>query len=120
TAMGKVQLSQHTFEELIELYPDKSLRQKTQYTVNTLNELWKQILTIQENGFIKEYQEAVESFNCIAAPIFNHEKKIIGGVSITILSTNWEEKQHIAQSEIIDLARRISLKAGFITPVKSL
>lgn len=120
TAMGKVQLSQYTYQELKDLYPSEKLIQRTEHTVKTVNELWEQILSIQEYGFINEYQEAVISFNCIAAPIINHENKIIGGVSVTILSTNWDEKHKIAQAAIVDLAHRISLKAGYLHPVKQL
>ncbi|KAB7707238.1 helix-turn-helix domain-containing protein [Bacillus aerolatus] len=119
TAMGKVQLSKYTYEELKALYPEEDLEPKTQYTVKTVEDLWKQIISIQEHGFIKEYQEAVENFYCIAAPIINHENKIIAAISVTILATNWEKKQAQAQAEIVDLAKRISLKAGFLASVKS-
>ncbi|MBU8877574.1 IclR family transcriptional regulator [Bacillus sp. FJAT-29790] len=119
TAMGKVQLSQYTYEQLKGLYPDETLEQKTKYTVKSVDELWQQILKIQKDGFIKEYQEAVEDFCCIAAPIINHENRIIAAVSVTILSTNWEDKQEVAHEEIINLANRISLKAGFLAPVNS-
>lgn len=119
TAMGKVQLSQYTKEELKALYREESLKPKTPYTITKVDELWEQIESIKENGVITECQEAVEDFYCVAAPIFNHENRIVASVSATILLSKWEEKKKIAEAEIIDLARRISLKAGFVTPIKS-
>lgn len=116
TAMGKVHLSQYSFEQLQELYLGKKLEPKTPYTVKTLRELWEQITSLNDSGFIKEYQEAVEGFICLAAPIRNHENDIIAAVSVTMLSNNFEKKQEQAEREIVDLARRISLKAGFVSP----
>lgn len=119
TAMGKVQLSQYTYDELTALFPESSLKPKTKNTVSHIDELWEQILSIKENGFIVEFQEAVEDFNCIAAPIINHENKIIASVSATILASRWEEKKIMAQAEILDLAKRISSMAGFTASINS-
>lgn len=118
TAMGKVHLSKYNFEQIKDLYEGKSLETKTPYTIKTLEELWEQITLLNEYGYIKEYQEAVENFFCIAAPVKNHENEIIAAVSVTMLTTNWEKKQKQAEREIIDLAKRISLKAGFLAPAK--
>lgn len=119
TAMGKVQLSQYTYDELKALYPEYSLKPKTKYTVSNIENLWEQILSIRENGFVAECQEAVEDFNCIAAPVTNHENRIIAAVSVTMLTSKWEDKRNMAQAEILDLAKRISLMAGFTAPIKS-
>ncbi|MGG1397421.1 IclR family transcriptional regulator [Bacillus salipaludis] len=119
TAMGKVQLSQYTYEELIVLYPEYSLEARTKFTITNVDELWEQLLDIKEKGVITEYQEAVDDFYCVAAPIMNHEDRIIASVSATILISKWEEKKEIAQAEVVDLARRISLKAGFVASIKS-
>ena len=117
TAMGKVHLSQYTYQELKALYPEDFLMKKTAYTVSNVEELWKQMVSIKEKGFFIEYQEAVENFYCVAAPIFNHENKIIASVSATMTISKWEEKKEIAQAEIINLAKEISLRAGFVSSI---
>jgi IclR family transcriptional regulator, KDG regulon repressor len=119
TAMGKVQLARYTYEEFKGLYPEDSLKPKTQYTVRNLEELWEQIVSVKENGFFIEYQEAVENFYCVAAPIINYEKRMIASVSATVPISKWAEKKDNAQAEIIELAREISLRAGFVTSIKS-
>lgn len=113
TAMGKVHLSKYSYEQLQELYSDKTLKPSTEQTVTTLEELWKQILLIREQGFIWENQEAVENFTCIAAPIRNYNNEIIAALSATMLSSNYKNKQNNAEKLVVDLAKRISLKAGF-------
>jgi IclR family KDG regulon transcriptional repressor len=114
TAMGKVLLSKYKYHELEELFAEKNLEAKTPYTIKTLDELWEQITSLKENRYIKEYQEAVEDFFCIGAPIYNNEGEIIAAISVTMLKVNWERKQKQVEKEIMDLARRISLKAGYM------
>jgi IclR family transcriptional regulator, KDG regulon repressor len=118
TAMGKVQLSQYTYQEFKALYPEDSLKPKTADTVRNLEELWEQIVSIKEKGFFIEYQEAVENFYCVAAPIINHENRMIASVSATMPISKWDEKKEIAQAEIINLAKEISLRAGFVASIK--
>ncbi|MBT2733543.1 IclR family transcriptional regulator [Bacillus sp. ISL-7] len=118
TAMGKVQLSQFTYEEFKGLYPEDSLKPKTQYTVRNLAELWDQIMSVKEKGFFMEYQEAVENFYCVAAPILNHESRMIASVSATVPISKWDEKKEKARAEIINLAKEISLRAGFVASIK--
>ncbi|WP_144555017.1 IclR family transcriptional regulator [Bacillus sp. X1(2014)] len=118
TAMGKVQLSQYTYQELKGLYPEDSLMPKTAFTVTNIEELWEQLVSIKEMGYFIEYQEAVENFYCVAAPIFNHENRMIGSVSATMPISKWDEKKELAQAEIINLAKEISLRAGFVSSIK--
>lgn len=114
TAMGKVHLSKYDFDELVELYSELSFEPRTSKTVKSLEELSMQIETIFENGFIWEYEEAVDGFVCVAAPVKNHENHIIAAVSATFLSNNYKEKREKAEQEVLDLAKRISLKAGYL------
>ncbi|MDR7240787.1 IclR family transcriptional regulator [Neobacillus drentensis] len=114
SAIGKIQLSQYTFDQLKELYQDTELESVTQNTVTDLNVLSAQLETAKRQGYICETQEAVPGFFCVAAPIYNHENKIIAGVSFTMLENSWNEKQDAAREEIIDIAGRLSKQAGYI------
>ncbi|MDR7080023.1 IclR family KDG regulon transcriptional repressor [Neobacillus niacini] len=118
TAMGKVQLSQYGYAHLKALYPEEKLEEITPYTVKNIDQLWVQLGKIRDNGFIGESQEAVIGFYCIAAPIFNHENKIIAAVSFTMLENSWKEKYELARDEIIKLANRLSLHAGYVVQSK--
>ena len=113
TAMGKVHLSKFSFEQLQNLYTDKTLEPRTSKTVINLEELSKQIASINDSGFIWEYEEAVDGFVCVAAPVKNHEDQIIAAVSVTMVVSRYEEKRELAEREIVYLAQQVSLKAGF-------
>ncbi len=77
TGIGKIQLSQYNYSQLKELYPEKQLERVTPYTVKDLDELWIQIDTAKQQGYIYDHQEAVPEFFCVAAPIYNQDNKII-------------------------------------------
>ncbi|UFJ41391.1 IclR family transcriptional regulator [Brevibacillus humidisoli] len=112
TAMGKVQLSQFSYDQLKTLYPEPKLEAKTPFTVKDVDQLWQQLEQIRGQGYGSEQQEATPGFYCVAAPIFNHENRIIAAVSFTMLENRWLEKSELATTEIIDLARRLSTHAG--------
>ncbi|NHC42843.1 IclR family transcriptional regulator [Bacillus sp. MM2020_1] len=114
TAIGKVQLSQYTFDQLQELYQETELESVTPNTVTDLNVLSEQLEIAKQQGYICETQEAVPGFFCVAAPIYNHENKIIAGVSFTMLESSWNVKQDAAREEIINIAQRLSKQAGYV------
>ncbi|UOF92445.1 IclR family transcriptional regulator [Fodinisporobacter ferrooxydans] len=114
TALGKVQLAQHDYQTLQQLYPDGQLEERTPFTVKHLSELWLQLQEIHKLGYAFDREEAVQGFFCIAAPIFNHEGRIIGAVSVSMVETSWKEKWEMAIREILQLALRISSRAGFV------
>src|SRR5699024_4729114 len=72
TAMGKTLLSNHTFDDLMELYPEEELESRTPYTVKTVKDLYDQIVSLHDNNFIIEEEETAEGFCCIASPIKNN------------------------------------------------
>jgi IclR family transcriptional regulator, KDG regulon repressor len=114
SAIGKIQLSQHNYDQLEQLYPEKQLERKTSNTVKDIDELWKQLESAKGQGYICEEEEGAVGFFCVAAPVFNYENRIIAGVSFTMLENSWETKKDIACKEIVDLAQRLSNQAGYL------
>ncbi|SFP61868.1 IclR family transcriptional regulator [Salibacterium halotolerans] len=108
SAIGKIQLMQHTYERLHELFPEKDLLKKTENTVGHIDELWKQLQQAAEDGYVVEEQEGSLGFCCVAAPIYNQEEQLIAGVSFTMIANNWPEKKELATGEIMKLAKQLS------------
>ncbi|MEH7118531.1 IclR family transcriptional regulator [Neobacillus vireti] len=108
TALGKIQLTQFPYEKIQQLYSEKELEQVTPFTVTNLDVLRKQIETSKETGYICEEQEAALGFYCAAAPIYNHEGKLVNGVSFTMTESSWRVKKEKAINEIMKLAKRLS------------
>lgn len=69
TAIGKIQLTQYSYEEFQNLYTNNELDPSTPNTVKDKEELWQQIEAAKKVGYICEEQEAALGFNCFAASI---------------------------------------------------
>ncbi|WAH37111.1 IclR family transcriptional regulator [Alicyclobacillus dauci] len=112
TALGKALLSSHSYSELISVYPEEQLKPLTPRTIRTREHLWEQLEHIRDQGYAIDEQEAVEGFFCVAAPIKNHENRIIAAVSVTMLESSWSQKFSEAAKRIVELASRLSRYSG--------
>jgi IclR family KDG regulon transcriptional repressor len=113
SAIGKAQLMQYTEIELKEIFPDNKLPPKTEFTIQSVDELVSEIMESKQRGYAIEQQEGALGFCCVAAPILNHENRYIAAVSFTMLENTWDIKKEAAKDEILDLARRLSFLAGY-------
>ncbi|WP_175639245.1 IclR family transcriptional regulator [Metabacillus schmidteae] len=118
SSIGKVQLIQHTKQELKEIFPSGDWEKKTPYTTSNLDELYEKVQQAKQYGYATENQESALGFHCVAAPIYNHENKIVAGVSFSMTTSSWESKKEAAKEEIIHLADRLSQLAGYTGQVK--
>ena len=113
TGLGKAQLLNYTYEELTLLFKDIQFQKVSQNTLDNVDDLWRNIQSGKSRGFMFDKGEVAEDINCIAAPIYDFNQQIIAAVSITILTSKWEEKKVTAEKEVLDLARRISHHFGY-------
>ncbi|WP_153723010.1 IclR family transcriptional regulator [Sporosarcina cascadiensis] len=113
SALGKIQLIDHTAEEIECLFPVKKWEKKTEYTTSSIEELYCKVKEARAKGYAVENQESALGFHCVAAPIYNFEKHIIAGISFTMPTNSWEEKFEDAKDEIIILASKLSRLAGY-------
>lgn len=113
TAMGKAMLSSFTKEELEINYKEEGLKKLTDYTVDNLDDLVKQLENLSKTGYVIEDQEAVKGFICIGAPVFDERKKVIAAVSITMDRDNWAQKNKICKEEILALSKSLSMNGYY-------
>jgi IclR family transcriptional regulator, KDG regulon repressor len=113
SAIGKVQLAKYTKEEIYELFPNEKIIPKTEFTIRNTEELWAEVELSKQRGYAIEQQEGALGFCCVAAPIFNYENKCFAAVSFTMLENSWDRKKDDAREEILNLAKRLSLLAGY-------
>ncbi|WP_203333661.1 IclR family transcriptional regulator [Planococcus beigongshangi] len=109
TAMGKVMLSAFTKDELKGKYGDCEFEKFTDYTVDNLNDLFRQLDALKKSGYLIESQEAVKGFTCIASPILNERSAIIAAVSITMDNECWSQKKDLCIKEILTLSQNLSI-----------
>lgn len=83
TAVGKVLLSGLNPGYFEELVPKIDFIPRTPNTIASEEELREEIARIKERGYALDDIENEEGIRCIAAPIYNHEGKIVASFSIS-------------------------------------
>ena len=82
SASGKVLLSELSTKEMLDIYPDRSLKAYAKNTITDFDELHKELETVRKQGYAINDEEYFEGVRCLAAPI-RAGNKIVASVSIT-------------------------------------
>ena len=113
TAGGKLFLANLPDEELAE-YLQEPLQPITEFTLFDPELLRKNLLTVRENGYALDEQELELGVRAVAAPIFDHQNKIIAALSIPgPLSRMSVERIQEITPLLLQTTREISLRLGF-------
>jgi len=113
TALGKALVIQYTADELRNLYKDYELRRFTSRTITTIDELVAHLVTVKERGYAIDQEECYPGVSCLAAPIYDHNNKVVAatGISGPSIRMTAERIVELAPS-VIEAAREISRKLG--------
>lgn len=115
TAAGKIQLAYMTDEELDNYLPAKELKRYTANTITDRDEFKTHLGRIVEQGYAIDNEEMDVGVCCVAAPIRDYTRRIIGAVSISGPSMRFAKER--MEQELIPLVQRagedISTKLGF-------
>lgn len=83
TAAGKVHMAFMTDEELDELLANTKLLQYTPTTITGVNALKTELAKVRELGYAFDDEELDPGVRCIAAPIRDYTRRIVGAISIS-------------------------------------
>ncbi|CAN7716696.1 IclR family transcriptional regulator [Paenibacillus sp. LjRoot56] len=108
TAMGKVLLSALEDAQVLALYEEGSYHAFTPKTVQSGEELLKQLRMIRKQGFAVDQEEIVLGFCCLAMPVVDRNGKWIAAVSCSMPVHQWTQKQELAKEEIQILTQALS------------
>lgn len=115
TAAGKVIAASICEEKLKQYLPDGDLRKSTPNSIDTTIELKRHLRVVAESGFAVDDEEAEVGVICIAAPIKDHSRRVVGALSIAGPSMRFSADR--LERELIPLvreaAREISTKLGY-------
>ncbi len=82
SAAGKALLSELSTKEVLDVYPDRSLRSYGKNTITDFNELFKELEVVRKQGFAIDDEEYYEGVRCVGAPVRAGDR-IVASVSIT-------------------------------------
>ena len=117
TASGKVHMAFMTEEELDELLSNLKLTQHTPTTLTTPETLRIELSKVREQGYAIDDEELDEGVRCIAAPIRDYTRRIVGAISISGPSMRISNER--IDNELIALvltaATELSTRLGYPT-----
>ena len=113
SACGKLLLSYLKPDELEKILNEVELKAFTYKTITDKKNLKEQLKQFREKGYAYETDELMLNRSCIAAPILNISGEVIAAVSFSATTAEIEQERKILTTEIISLARSISIELGY-------
>lgn len=114
TAFGKAILAHLPEKEVEEYLKIVELKKRGKNTITDPNELKNELKKIRERGYAIDNEENEIGIFCIGAPIFNYDKKVIAGVSISMSLGRAEgEKVDEYAKYVMECAKNISKLWGY-------
>ncbi|PNU18677.1 IclR family transcriptional regulator [Geothermobacter hydrogeniphilus] len=114
TASGKVHLAHLSEEELEETLPH-NLKQYTPTTFTDRDKLRQELEKVAEQGYAIDNEEMDPGVRCVAAPIRDYTRRIVGAISVSgpsmRLSMERIEKELIPL--VTEAGEELSLRLGF-------
>ncbi|MBI2915206.1 MAG: IclR family transcriptional regulator [Firmicutes bacterium] len=121
TGGGKALLAYLPESEIEAFYANKSFEKHTDNTITSFEALKEQIDRIRRNGFSLDDEERELGVRCVAAPIRNHEGKVIAAVSVSgpsaRLTHDYIEAALVGL--VKDCAAKIAIRLGYKAPAKA-
>lgn len=113
-SVGKVLLAFQNDEVQEGLLKNSTLNRFTEKTITSVEHMREEIAGIRTRGHCVSMGEGEEDMACIAAPIFNHARQIVAGLSVGGPIHRFAEEDFKIQTiaEVKRAARQISEKLG--------
>jgi DNA-binding IclR family transcriptional regulator len=115
TAAGKVHLAHMSDEEINEVLPSKDLKPYTDTTIKSRDVLKAELATVIEKGFAIDNEEMDIGVRCVAAPIRDYTRRIVGSISVS--GPNMRLSPERIENELVPLvtqaAEELSTRLGF-------
>lgn len=115
TAAGKVHLSHMSEEEIDTLLPSREMRAYSATTYTDREKLKKDLRKIAEQGYAIDDEEYDLGVRCVASPIRDYTRRIVGALSISGPSMRFSDER--LEKELIPLvtqaAEDLSVRLGY-------
>lgn len=115
TAAGKVHLAYMSDEDVDELYPSNDLKVYSPTTLATKESMRSELRKISEQGYAIDNEELDAGVRCVASPIRDYTRRIVGAISISGPSMRFSDER--IEKELIPLAKQtadeLSTRLGY-------
>ncbi len=115
TAAGKVHLAYMSDEELESYLPHQELEAYTPLSITDRDLLKKDLAKVAEQGYAFDIEELDIGVRCVAAPIRDYTRRIVGALSLSGPATRFSDER--LEKELVPLVTRaaeeLSTRLGF-------
>jgi IclR family KDG regulon transcriptional repressor len=112
TAHGKALLAFLSLDEIEDVLGE-GLEKFTENTITDRESLMDELKKIRENGYAYDYEERMMGVRCVAAPVFNSNKVVIGAIGISGMLQNMSNEKMEAHARTIKgIADKMSINIG--------
>lgn len=114
TAAGKALIALESDDELAKRFSGE-LRRFTKNTRTSLTELMPDINLVREAGYAVDLEEFEEGLRCLAAPIRDYTRKVIGAISVSGPAHRISEERinGLIGGEVLRAANSLSARLGY-------
>src|SRR5579863_3515442 len=114
TALGKAVLAYLPPEQQSKIISATKFERFTPHTICSAEELTKDLHKIHRRGYALDDEETVIGARCIAVPILNRDRKVIGGISVSgpevrVTKRQVPEYAALLRTAADEVARRLSV-----------
>jgi IclR family transcriptional regulator, KDG regulon repressor len=115
TAAGKSLIAHESEEDLRRRFDGDSLPRHTTTTITALNDLLKELEAVRETGYSVDREEWEEGLRCIACPIRDYTRKVIGAISVSGPAHRLTDDriQEVLAPEVVRASKELSRLLGF-------
>jgi len=114
TALGKCMLAYLPEGAVHDFYAHDSLRPCTPDTITDLNELLRELTETRQRGFAVDHVEHELGVKCVAAPVWNHEKLVVGAISVSGPANRMSEERCLELGPLVrDAVLEVSRRMGY-------
>jgi len=114
TALGKCMLGQLPEGVVRDFYAREGLRPYTPNSVVDLDDLLRELVETGQRGFAIDHVEHELGVKCVAAPIWNHEKSIVGAISVSGPANRMTKKRCLELGSLVrDATLKVSRTMGY-------
>lgn len=114
TAVGKAILSHYPDIKIKQIWDSSKIIKITENTITDFDQFMQEINKIRTLGYAMDEQENEIGVRCVAATIFDHERKVAGAISLSAPTIRFDEEYlDIYPKKIQEYSNIISKELGY-------
>ncbi|HEX8917436.1 MAG TPA: IclR family transcriptional regulator [Chloroflexota bacterium] len=113
TALGKVMLAYLREDEVEHIVAERGLTPLTSATITSMDALRAELEAVRGRGYAVDEGEHEAMVRCVAAPIHDSRRQVVGAVSVTTVVAGWKPEHRSAMTRaVVEAARAVSTTLG--------